>query len=360
MLQVLRAINCIEPLCAINCTNDRSRRALAARSAKQPAAPTRLTPPPSLPEVHRFQPRPKISPLKRIGFLEIVSEELNRANMQAFQDGMAKLGYSRGKDYEIDYRSEEGVAQRLPVLVQGLIERHVDVIVTRGTPAALAAKAATSTIPIVMVASGGPLELGIVKSLSSPGGNVTGLSSDTTEIAPKRVEMARELIPNIASLALVNNSDNPVTRPQWDATKGAAESVGIKAVFLDLRREEDIRPMFDRALNAHIGVLLFANDAIIHLKRKKIVELAAETRLPAIYANRELVSTGGLMSYSANYADLYFRAPTFVDRIFKGVNPSVPVELPTQFDLVVNLKAAKALGLSIPPLLLAKANDVME
>jgi putative tryptophan/tyrosine transport system substrate-binding protein len=297
----------------------------------------------------------------RIGVLETVSPELNAPNMSAFHKGLRELGRVEGKDYMIEYRSAGGVPDKLTRFAAELVQSKVDVILTRGTPAVLAAKNATATIPIVMAASGGPLEAGIVASLARPGGNVTGLSAFTTELSAKRVELAKSLLPQIKRVALVNNMGNPVTAAQWEETKRGAALLGLEAVFLDARDEAGIRRAFEEAVNQKIDVLLFANDGVNHTHRPLILELAARGRVVSIYGSREFPEAGGLLSYGVSYPHLYFRAATFVDKILRGANPAgLPVEQPTKLELVINAKTAAALNLTIPPTLLAFADEVIE
>jgi putative tryptophan/tyrosine transport system substrate-binding protein len=311
----------------------------------------------ALPRALRAQPaRPKV-----VGMLDNVQPDVNAANLQAFRRGLRELGHVEGRDYTIELRTAAGATERLGSLAAELVRLPVDVIVTRGTPAVLAAKSATSIIPIVMAASGGPLEVGVVSSLARPGANVTGLSAFTTELSAKRVEFAKHLLPRAARIALVNNTSNPVTAAQWAEVQKAAQALGLDAVLLDVRGAVDIDPLFSMALNKKIDVLLFGNDAAVFAQRPMIVELAARHKIAAIFGSREFVDAGGLMSYGVNYADLYFRAAKFVDKIFKGAKPAdLPVEQPTTFDLVINAKTAKALGLTIPPTLLAFATEVIE
>jgi ABC-type uncharacterized transport system substrate-binding protein len=244
--------------------------------------------------VHAQQPGSK---LYRIGVLETVSATLNAANLDAFHKGLQELGYIEGKNYTIEYRSADGAAERFPKLVADLVRMQVNIIVTRGTPAVQAAKAATSTIPVVMATIGDALGTEVVESLSRPGGNVTGFSVLVTELAAKRVELAKETFPGILRVAFLNNMSNPVTPPQWEATKKAARLLGIEAVFLDVRTAEDVVRAFETAVSQRVDVLLVGIDAVTQASRKHIAELAATHRLPAVYASREFVDAGGLMTY---------------------------------------------------------------
>ena len=301
------------------------------------------------------------SKLYRIGVLETVSATLNASNMDAFRKGLQELGYIEGKDYVVEYRSADGAASRFPKLVAELVRLQVDIIVTRGTPAVQAARDATATIPVVMAAIGEPLGVGVVGSLARPGGNITGFSAFVTELAGKRVELAREMFPGSLRVALLNNMSNPVIPPQWEETKKASRLFGIEAVLLDVRSTEDLARAFETALSQRVDVLLVGIDAVTQASRKHIAELAAKHRLPAIYASREFVDAGGLMTYGVSYPQLYLRAADLVDKILKGAKPGdIPVQQPTKLELIINLNAAKALGLDLPASWLARADEVIE
>jgi putative tryptophan/tyrosine transport system substrate-binding protein len=301
------------------------------------------------------------SKLYRIGVLETVSATLNAANMDAFRKGLRELGYIEGKNYIVEYRSVDGVAARFPKHVAELVNLQVDVIVTRGTPAAQAAKDATAAIPVVMAAIGEPLGVGVVASLAHPGGNVTGFSAFVTELAGKRVELAKEVFPGSLRVALLNNMSNPVIPPQWEETEKAARLLGIQAIFLDVRTAGDVVRAFEQAVSQRIDVLLIGIDAITQVNREHIAELATKYRLPAIYASREFVDAGGLMTYGVSYPQLYFRAAGLVDKILKGAKPGdIPVQQPTKLELVINLKSAKAIGIELPPMILQRADEIIE
>jgi len=297
----------------------------------------------------------------RIGMLETTSATLNAANVEAFRSALQRLGYIEGQNLVIDYRSADGRSERLPALAAELIRVKSDIIVTRGTPSALAAKNATTTIPIVMASIGEPVETGLVASLPRPGGNITGLSAFVTELAAKRIEMLKELAPQIARVGLIDNMSNRSVPPQWDETKFAAQALRIEAHLFDVRKPEDIARAFDAALEKRVDALTVGNDTVVIASRSQVAVLAARHRLPAIYATREFVDAGGLLSYAAHYPDLYRRAAAYVDKIFKGAKPAdLPVEQPTKFELVINLKTARGLGLTVPPMLLARADEVIE
>jgi putative ABC transport system substrate-binding protein len=297
----------------------------------------------------------------RVGMLDTTSITLNAANVGAFRAGMQQLGYVEGQNLVIDYRSPDGRLERLPELVAELIQLRCDVLVTRGTPPALAAKRAAGAIPIVMASIGEPVEAGLVESLPRPGGNITGLSAFTTELTQKRLELLKELVPGIARVALLDNMSNGSVPAQWDETKLAAQKFGIEALLFDVRKPEDIPPAFAAAVDKRVDALSVGNDSVVIASRRTITQLAARHRLPTVYASREYVDADGLISYAAHYPDLYRRAASYVDKIFKGAKPAdLPVEQPTKLEIAINLKTAKALGIIVPPTLLARADEVIE
>jgi putative tryptophan/tyrosine transport system substrate-binding protein len=294
----------------------------------------------------------------RIGVLETTSLSLN-ANFDAFRQGLRELGYVEGRNVIIEYRSADGRGERFPELAAELVSLNVDLIVGRGTPAALAARKATTTIPIVMTVMGEPLIL--VPSLAHPGGNLTGLSSYDADLGQKRAELLKELVPDAVRVAALYNMGNPAVSPIWPRLQEAARKLGIEAELLDIRKREDIGPAFDQARTNHAGAGLVEMDALTQENRALIAKLAADHQLPVMYNGREFVDAGGLISYGPSYPDLYRRAASYVDKIFHGASPSnLPVEQPTRFELIINLKAAKEIGLTLPPLLLARADEVIE
>jgi putative ABC transport system substrate-binding protein len=297
----------------------------------------------------------------RIGMLDTTPAALNGANIAAFRQEMRRLGYAEGTNLVIEYRSGAGRPEQFPDLAAELVRLNVDLIVTRGTPAVLAAKKATTTLPIVMAAIGEPVETGAVASLAKPGGNVTGLSSFVTELTAKRVEIMREVLPAISRIALLDNMANGSVPAQWDEAKRASAAFGMQPNLHDVRKPEDIEAAFDAIAAQRNEALLAGLDSVVIANRARVIELAAKHRLPAIYASREFVEEGGLLSYGTHYGDLYRRAAIYVDKIFKGAKPAdLPVEQPTKLEIVINLKSAKALGLTMPPSLLARADDVIE
>lgn len=295
----------------------------------------------------------------RIGVLETTPANLNAANMDALRQGLRVLGYVEGRNLVIEYRSADGRGERFPGLATDLLNSKIDVIVTRGTPAVLAAKNATGTVPVVMAAMGEPLM--VVSSLAHPGANVTGLSGYSTDLEAKRFELLKEIVPGAARIAGLYNMGNPVVPPQWHELQRTAQSMGVQSQLLDVRKSEDIAPAFDAASREHTDGLMVGVDALTQTNRKLIAELAQKHRIPTIYVSREYIEAGGLIAYGPNYPDLYRRAAAYVDKLLKGEKPGdLPIEQPTKFDLVINLKAAKVLGLTLPPTLLARADEVIE
>ena len=297
----------------------------------------------------------------RIGVLETTSAALNAANFDALRQGLRQHGYIEGQNLVIEYRSADGRAERFPDLAAELVRLNVDLIVTRGTPAIFAAKNATKTIPVVMAASGDPLGAGVVAGLARPGGNVTGLSAFVTELQAKRLELLREMVPRINRIAALLNMSSPAEPPQWEKTKVAARTLGIEPQLLDVRKPEDLGRAFETAIRQRADALVVGINVLTQANRRPIADLAMKHRLPAIYASREFVDAGGLVVLGVSYPDLYRRAATYVDKILKGAKPAdLPIEQPTKFELIINLKTAKALGLDVPPTLLGRADEVIE
>ncbi|HYR72167.1 MAG TPA: ABC transporter substrate-binding protein [Candidatus Acidoferrum sp.] len=295
----------------------------------------------------------------RIGMLERTSPATNAANFEAFRRGLRELGYVEGKNLVIEYRSADGRDERFAGLATELVRLNVDLILTRGTPAALAAKNATGTIPVVITGLADPVGQGIVASLARPGGNITGVSAIVTELYAKRVELLRELLPRASRISALFNMSNPSLPPAWKEIETAARSLGMQPQLLDVRKPEDLGPAFDGAVRRRTDALVVGLDTLTQASQRLIVDLAAKHRLPAVYASMEFA--GGLVVYGVNYPDHYRRAATFADRIFKGTQPGdLPVERPTKFELIINVKTAKALGLTIPPSLLQRADQVIE
>ena len=297
--------------------------------------------------------------LYRIGMLERTPRATNALNVDAFRQGLRELGYAEEKNFVIEYRSADGHDDRFPALANELVQLKVDLILTRGTPAALAAKSATGTIPVVITGVGDPIGQGVVASLARPGTNITGLSAAVTDIYPKRVQLLTELVPKVTRVAVLFNMSNPALPPQWREVEMAARSLGIKPQLLDVRKREDLEPAFDAAIRQHATALIVGIETLTLANQQIIVDLAAKHRLPAMYASTEF--TGGLISYGVNYPEMYRRAARFADKILKGAKPAnIPVEEPTTFELVINLNTARTLGLAVPPALLLRATTVID
>jgi ABC-type uncharacterized transport system substrate-binding protein len=295
----------------------------------------------------------------RIGMLERTSMEINAANVNGLRQGLRDPGYVEGKSFVIEYRSAAGRDDRFADLATELVRLKVDLILTRGTPAALAAKNASASIPVVIVGVGDPVAQGIVASLAHPGGNISGLSAAVTEIYPKRVQLLRELVPGAARIAALFNMSNPAIPPQWREVERAARALGVEPHLLDVRKREDLEPAFDAATRHRADILIVGLETLTQANQRVIVDLAAKHRLPAIYSSVEFA--GGLMAYGVNYPDVYRRAASLAHKIFRGVKPAdLPVEEPTKFELIINGRTAKALGLTIPPSLRIRADQVID
>jgi putative tryptophan/tyrosine transport system substrate-binding protein len=297
----------------------------------------------------------------RIGVLDTAQRELNAANMNAFLQGLRELGYVEGQNLAIDYRTASGHSELLPGLVSELLRLKVDVFAVRGTPEALAIMNATATLPVVMTAVVDPVGSGIVASLPHPGGNFTGMISFNNDLAAKRVEMLKELVPTVKLIAAIEDPGNPADTTQWEDIRNAAQTLGIGAMKLEVRDAQDVISAFDEARRQRVDAIYIGVNSITRANLRLIVKLAAQHKLPAIYPAREFVEAGGLMTYGVSYPQLYYRAASFVDKIFKGAKPAdLPVEQPARLEFVINLRTAKAIGLEVPPTLLARANEVIE
>ena len=295
----------------------------------------------------------------RIGMLERTSPAINAANLDGFRRGLRERGYVEGESFTIEYRSADGHDERFPDLAADLVRMKVGLILTRGTPAALAAKRATATIPVVFTGVGDPVGQGIVASLARPGRNLTGLSAAVTEIFPKRVQLLRELVPRAMRVGALFNMSNPALPPQWREVEMAARSLRLEPLLLDVRRLEDLPLAFDSAARQRVDAMIVGFDTVTQASQHVIVELAARRRLPAIYASMEFV--GGLAVYGVSYPEMYRQAASFAHKIFRGAKPAdLPVEEPTKVELVINLRTAKALGLAVPQSVLFRADQVIE
>ena len=283
---------------------------------------------------------------------------------EAFRQGLRDLGYVEGRNLVIEYRDAEGTLERLPALAAELVALKVDVILAASTPQALAAKQATGTLPIVFAAADDAVGSGLVTSLARPGGNVTGLSFLAPELVGKRLELLKQAIPGVARVAVLWQPGGLGERTEKDQLKEAdvaARALGVRLQFVEARGPADIDRAFSDMTRARAGALTVLTGAMFFIERRRLVDLAAQNRLPAVYPWREGVDVGGLMAYGPNIPDLSRRAATYVDKILKGAKPGdLPVEQPTKFELVISLKTAKALGLTIPPSLLQRADQVIE
>jgi putative ABC transport system substrate-binding protein len=278
-----------------------------------------------------------------------------------FFQRLRDLGYVEGQTITIDYLSANGRGEQFPVLASECVRLKADIIVVTTTPAAQAAKKATRTIPIVMHMLGDPVATGLVASLARPGENVTGVTIMASGLSAKRLELLREVVPRLSRVLVLSYLVDPIAAPQIRELESAARSLGVKLLVRDVRTGDDLPAAFDAGDRWHADGLVTTAESILVVQRKTIVELASQHRLPALYPYRTVVDSGGLMAYDAFTPNLQARTATYVDRILKGENPSqLPVEQPTQFELVINLKTAKALGLTIPPSLLLRADQVIE
>ena len=310
----------------------------------------------SAPAVARAQQAGKVH---RIGFLSLQSPMTSTT--EAFQQGLREMGYVEGRNLIIEYRWADRKAERLPELAADLVRLKVDVIVTVAAPTVEAARRATSTIPIVMAAAADPVGSGLVASLAHPGANVTGLSALSTELAGKRLQLARELVPKATRVAVLAHRSTSATRLFLEEMRTAAQQIGVQLVVQEVNEAGDLSGAFaamqrERAQALIVQVTPFSAD-----NARRIVELAAQHRLPAMYDVRSFVEAGGLISYGPSLLEMFRRAAFYVDKILKGAKPAdLPVEQPTKFELVINLKTAKALGLTIPPSLLGRADEVIQ
>jgi len=297
----------------------------------------------------------------RIGFLGNSTAALEANLVGPFREGLRDLGYMEGRNSQIEYRWAEGKYERFPALIAELISLKVDVIVTAGTPAALAVKKATTSIPLVMVAVGDPVSTGLVATLSRPGGNATGLSSIAPDMEGKRLQLLTELLPKLSHVAVLWNPANLFHVGSSKQARDAAQAMRIKLQFFGARSTEELADAFVAiAQKRPQALVVFADRVFLH-DRARIVAFAAENHLPAVATHQELVESGGLMSFGANYPDMHRRAATYVDKILKGAKPGdLPIEQPTRFELVINLKTAKALRLTIPQSLLLRADRLIE
>jgi putative ABC transport system substrate-binding protein len=296
-----------------------------------------------------------------VGILLSGSAVANAHYLDAFGSGMLQLGYVEGRNIRYEYRFADGHLDRLPDLAIDLVRLKPDVIVSAPLPSHIALRHATNTIPVVMATGADPVGFGLVTSLSHPGGNVTGLANFAEVLAAKQIDLLRELIPHLSRLGALVNVTNPLHVPQLRETKAAAVASRIDLMPLEIRSADELGPAFEALVKKRVEALAVPPDTVFNNFRGRIAEFAAAMRMPTIYGFRDAVEDGGLMSYGPDNRGNYRRAATYVDKILKGANPGdLPIEQPTKFELVINLKAAKALDLTIPPTLLARADEVIE
>jgi putative ABC transport system substrate-binding protein len=297
----------------------------------------------------------------RIGFLGNSTAALEANLVGPFREGLRDFGYVEGRNVLIEYRWAEGKYDRFPALIGELLALNAAVIVTAGTPATLAVKKATTSVPVVMLAVGDPVGTGIVPSLSHPGGNITGLTAISTEMDAKRLELLREVVPSASHIAVLWNASNPLQVLAEKQVQAAAHVLRMRVLSLGVKTEEEIKSARGVMARERPDALVVLADRLLLHHRALIMDFAARHRLPGVHAYRELVETGGLMSFGPSYADMHKRAAYFVDRILKGAKPGdLPVERPRTFELVINLKVAKALGLTIPQSVLLRATEIIQ
>ena len=298
--------------------------------------------------------------ISRLGFISATPLSAIPGRIEAFRQGLRDLGYVEGKNIFIEYRDGEGKQDRLPELAAELVRLEVAVIITGGPSATRAVKEATSTIPVVMAQDIDPVGSGFIASLARPGGNITGLSGLTSEISAKQLELLKETVPRLARVAVLGSSKTPGNAQSLKETADAARALGLSIEYLDVLYSKDFESAFRAAGKVRADALLVFASPLINLHRQQVIELAVRSRLPAMYARSEFVENGGLMTYSVSVNDLFRRAATYVDKILKGAKPAdIPVEQPTKFELLINLKTAMQIGLPIPPNVLARADKVI-
>ena len=297
----------------------------------------------------------------RIGHLAATSLTTNPLRDQAFRQGLGDLGYIEGKNILVEWRFADGDPHRLAALAAELVRLDVQIIVSGGSTATRAAKNATATIPIIMTQDNDPIGDGFVATLARPGGNITGLATLRSELSGKRLELLTEIVPKLSRVAVLGSSTNPGNGQSLKEIEAAAAASGVRIQYLDVLAHTDIEMAFANAGNQRADAVLILASPVINSRRKQVVELAVKRRLPAIYDRRDFGEAGGLMTYGVNVIDLDRRVATFVDKILKGAKPAdLPVEQPMKFEFVINLKAAKQIGVTIPPNVLARADKVIK
>jgi putative ABC transport system substrate-binding protein len=302
--------------------------------------------------------QPTAQPLT-IGILGPSTPSTDGRRITAFSQRLRELGWTEGRNVAIEYRSADGRSERFAEIAAEFVRLPVDVIVTWGTPI-YATKRATAVIPIVFAIVADPVRTGLVASLARPGGNLTGLSTEHGEMASKRLQLLREMVPNLRRVAIMGNASNPYAAEEMREIQQMASTLGLGAAISEVRQSEDILPAF-QTLKGRADAVFLVPDALFNLQRDRIAALALDARLPTMHGFREPVDAGGLLSYGPDYLELFRRTADYVDKIFKGAKPAdLPVEQPNKFELIINLKTAKALGLTIPPSILQRADQVIE
>ena len=303
----------------------------------------------------------KPQPMQRVGLLMTTTPAVAAHIATAFTQGLRDLGHIEGRDVSFEYRWAEGNRERFPELAAELVRTKVDVIIASSLDAAEAARKATTTIPIVMVNAADPVEAGLVQSLARPGGNVTGLSAQLTpEIRAKQLQLLKEAVPGLARVAIVRRAEL-AAGPVWKDYETAGQALKLKIQFFDVRSADELSRTFDVVVREHAGAVVIPGDPVLFTHRQRIVAIISERRLPGIFPAREFAQAGGLMSYSARLTDQFRRAAVYADKILRGASPAtLPVEQPTQFELVINLRTAKALKLALSQTLLVRADEVIQ
>jgi putative tryptophan/tyrosine transport system substrate-binding protein len=298
---------------------------------------------------------------RRIGLLSAHTQASTASWYGAFRSGLRERGWIEGKNLGIEYRYGEGKSERVPEMATELVRLNVEVIIASVTPDAFAAQRATKTIPIVIVAGGDPVEMGLAASLARPGGNITGLTPMTAELGGKRLELLAEAVPKLSRIAVLRNPDNASAPVHWKEIQTPAKRLGVQLVPLEIRNAKELDRAFDEAARERVGALFIIPDPVITPYLKRVADLALKNRLPSIFHVSEFADAGGLLTYGPDRADLYRRAAIYVDKILNGARPAdLPIEQPIKFELVANMKTAKALGLPIPQTILVRADRLIE
>jgi putative ABC transport system substrate-binding protein len=306
------------------------------------------------------QEKPAVK-LHRIGMLDTVPIGVNNKNLVEFHRGMQELGYVEGQTYMIFYRSAEGRAERFPQLAADLLKQKVDVFLTRGTPATIAAMELEANVPVVASAVADPVETKLVASLQQPGGKLTGLTSNVNELGAKRMELLKALVPRMTRVGALINPDNPASLASWKVIEASAPGLRLKPQLVEVRAPEQLGAAIEAAVMAGIDGLIIGIETLTSANQDLIIDFTGKHRLPAIYAGRQFVEAGGLMSYGVSYPNLYYRAAGFVDKILKGAKPGeLAMERPNKFELVINRKTARSLEITIPPDIFLRSDEILD